>query len=68
MTAPSGEPVQSGSPIYNVQDPFDVPVNLPQFSPEELLGLTFLYNTGDGERARAKIVKKLHDRDAENHE
>ena len=46
MTAPSGEPAQSGSPIYNMQDRFDVPVNLPRFSPEELLGLTFLYNTG----------------------
>ena len=68
MTAPSGEPVQSGSPIYNVQDRFDVPVNLPQFSPEELLGLTFLYDTGDGEHVCAKIVKKIHDRDAENHE
>ena len=50
MTAPSGEPLKSGLPIYNVQDWFDVPVNLPQFSPEELLGLTFLCNVGDGER------------------
>ena len=41
MTAPSGEEAQSGSPIYNMQDRFDVPINLPQFSPEELLGLTF---------------------------
>ena len=49
MTAPLGEPVQSGSPIYNMQDRFDVPVNLLQFSPEELLGLTFLCDTGDGE-------------------
>ena len=51
-----------------MQDRFDVPVNLPRFSPEELLGLTFLYDTGDGERVRAKIVKKIHDKDAENHE
>ena len=51
-----------------MQDRFDVPVNLPRFSPEELLGLTFLYDAGDGERARAKIVKKTHDKDAENHE
>ena len=29
MTAPSGEPSTSGSPIYNMQDRFDVPVNLP---------------------------------------
>ena len=68
MTAPSGEPLKSGLPIYNMQDWFDVPVNLPQFSPEELLGLTFLCNAGDGERTQAKIVKKILDQDAENHE
>ena len=45
-----------------------MPVNLPRFSPEEPLGLTFLYDTGDGERVRAKIVKKIQDKDAENHE
>ena len=61
MTAPSGEPLKSGLPIYNKQDWFDVPVNLPQFSPEELLGLTFLYDTGDGEHVHAKIVKKILD-------
>ena len=51
-----------------MQDCFDVPVNLPQFSPDKLLGLTFLHDVGDGERARAKIVKKILDQDAENHE
>ena len=59
MTAPSGEPSTSRLPIHNMQDCFDVPVNLPQFSPNKLLGLTFLYNVGDGERVRAKIVKKI---------
>ena len=68
MTAPSGEPLKSGSPIYNMQDWFDVPINLPQFSPKKLLGLTFLCNIGDGERVRAKIVKKILDQDAKNHE
>ena len=67
MTVPSGEPLKSGLPIYNMQDWFDVPVNLPQFSPEELLGLTSLCNVGDGERVRAKIVKKILDQDAKNH-
>ena len=42
MTAPSGEPSKSGLPICNVQDRFDVNINLPQFSPEEPLGLTCL--------------------------
>ena len=67
-TAPSGEPSKSGSSILNVQDWHDVPVNLPQFSPKELLGLTFLCNVGDGKRMCAKIVKKILDKDAENHE
>ena len=75
MTGTSGEPKTSGStpvhrrpPIYNVQDNFDVPVHLPRFSPEELIGLTFLHDLEDGQRVRAKIVKKILDRDAENHE
>ena len=68
MTAPSGEPLTSGLPIYNMQDCFDVPVNLPQFSPEELFGLTFLHDVRDGEHVHAKIVKKMLDRDAKNHE
>ena len=68
MTVPSGEPLKAGLPIYNMQDRFDVPVNLPQFSPEELLGLTFLHDVGDGECVHAKIVKKILDRDAKNHE
>ena len=68
MTAPLGEPVQSGSPIYNMQDRFDVPVNLLQFSPKEPLGLTSLHDIGDGEDARAKIAKKILDKDAKNHE
>ena len=51
-----------------MQDWFDVPVNLPQFSPKEMLGLTFLCNVGDGERVRANNAKKkILDKDAENH-
>eukprot|EP00977_Amphora_coffeiformis_P017334 scaffold5556_cov127-Amphora_coffeaeformis.AAC.1 len=34
---------------------------------EELLGLTFLHDVDDGQRVHAKIVKKILDRDAENH-
>ena len=67
--ATSGESERpTRSPIYNVQDNFDVPVHLPRFSPEELLGLTFLHELPDGQRVRAKIVKKIMDRDAENHQ
>ena len=42
-------------------------VKLPKFSPEELLGRTFLHDTADGERVRAEIVRKIEDKDAENH-
>ena len=54
--------------LTSVQDMFDVPVSLPRFSPDELIGLTFLHDTGDGERVRAKITKKIKDKDAENHQ
>eukprot|EP00977_Amphora_coffeiformis_P026758 scaffold29883_cov112-Amphora_coffeaeformis.AAC.1 len=56
----------SQGPITNVQDLYDVPIKLPKFSPEELLGLTFLHDVDDGQQVRAKIVKKILDRDAEN--
>ena len=42
-------------------------VNLPKFAPDELVGRTFLHDTGNGERVRAEIVKKIEDLDAENH-
>ena len=74
--APSGEmesptlPPERGlsGPLYNMQDRFDVPVTLPRFSPEDLLGLTFLHQLPDGQTVRAEIVKKIHDLDAENHQ
>ena len=63
------QPTRPKSPnLTSVQDYYDVPVSLPRFSPEELIGLTFLYDTGDGERVRAKVTKKIQDKDAENHQ
>eukprot|EP00977_Amphora_coffeiformis_P026244 scaffold25065_cov102-Amphora_coffeaeformis.AAC.1 len=68
-TETSGERnAPSQGPITNVQDLYDVPIKLPKFSPEELLGLTFLHDVDDGQQVRAKIVKKILDRDAVNHE
>ena len=40
---------------------------LPKFSPEELLGLTFLHDTPDGQRVRAEIVRRFEDMESENH-
>ena len=78
LSGTSGENVQEGQDpkiyskdeptIYNLQDRYDVPIKLPRFSPEELVGLTFLYDTGDDQLVRATVSKKLLDRDAENHQ
>ena len=39
---------------------------LSKFSPEELLGLTFLHDTADQQCVCAEIVKRIHDLDSEN--
>ena len=40
---------------------------LPKFAPDELLGLTFLHDTEDGQKVRAEVVKRINDIDSENH-
>eukprot|EP00957_Ditylum_brightwellii_P053256 4038058-Ditylum_brightwellii.AAC.1 len=67
-TAPSDR-----SPIlYSASDRLDLPdptaLEVPKFSPEELLGLTFLRETDTGEQFRAKITRKVLDREAEDHQ
>ena len=48
-TEMSGEPQTAESPtICNAQDRFDVPVPLPKFSPDDLIGTAFLCDTEDG--------------------
>ena len=37
------------------------------FSPEELPGLTFLRELPDGQKVRAKVIRKIEDLDAQNH-
>ena len=64
----SGTSGEKEPTIYNMQDRYDVPIKLPRFSPEELLGITFLYDTDDDQKVRATVSKKILDRDAENHE
>jgi hypothetical protein len=41
---------------------------LPKIAPEDLMGVTFLRQTEDGQRVRAKIVRKINDDDAANHQ
>ena len=41
---------------------------LPKLSPEEVMGLTFIRESEDGQKLRAKIVRKINDDDAANHQ
>lgn len=41
---------------------------LPRFSPEELIGTTFIREQEDGQKLRAKIIRKIEDQDANNHQ
>ena len=43
-------------------------LEVPKFSPAELLGLTFLRETEDGDVLRAKVSRKIMDRDAEDNQ
>ena len=54
--------------LADVPDIDPAMLELPTFSPEELLGLTFLKQTEDGQTLRAKVTRKIMDRDAENHQ
>jgi hypothetical protein len=57
--------------IYSVADGLQVDptdLKLPLFSPDDLLGLTFLKQTEDGQTIRAKVVRKIRDNDSENHQ
>ena len=43
-------------------------LKLPKFSPDELLGQTFIKQDDDGNNYRTKVVKRILDRDSENHQ
>ena len=43
-------------------------LKLPHFSPDELVGLTFIHDTADGQKFRAKVARKIVDHDAANHQ
>ena len=59
--APVSKPI-----VTTIQDCYSEPVQLPVFSLDELLGMTILRPVDD-ELVRAKVVRKIMDRDAENH-
>ena len=43
-------------------------LRLPKFTPEELLGLTFIRETADGQKVRAKIVRQIIELEDKAHE
>ena len=43
-------------------------LKLPHFSPDELLGLTFIRDMPDGSKHRASVARKIKDDDAANHQ
>jgi hypothetical protein len=66
-----GEDEKSTDVIYSLADGLQVDpadLKLPVFSPEELLGLSFLKKTDDGQTMRAKVVRKIRDMDSDNHQ
>ena len=73
---PAAPAPQAGNPstrpiIHSVSDKMGVDpsiLQLPKFSPEELLGRTFVRETEDGEKVSARVTRKIIDRDAQDHQ
>jgi len=69
LTADAGElhrPIHSVSDLIGQHDASEI--KLPRFSPDELTGMTFLRELDNGRSCRAKIVQKILDKDAQNHQ
>jgi hypothetical protein len=69
-TEPETDPLQIPTHrpvVHTVQDQFFDTVQLPRFSVTDLIGMTFLHDVDD-QKIRAKVVKQVNDRDAENHQ
>jgi hypothetical protein len=56
--------------VFTVQDSFpdSMEVRIPKFSPDDLLGMQFIYTKDDGAEVKATVKSKVYDRDAENHQ
>ena len=53
--------------VTTIQDNYNEPVQLPMFSPDELLEMTILRPLDD-ELVKEKVVRKIMNRDVENHQ
>ena len=70
-TPDDGKEVSTKPVIQSLSDAIGVDssmLKVPRFWPNELLGLTFLRDTENGETIRAKVTRKILDCDAENHQ
>ena len=54
--------------VESITDGYGTAVHLLLFPPEELLGCTFLYQTPENGEVCAKVVRKIIDADAEQHQ
>ena len=54
--------------LVGIVSQFDKPISLPTFSPEELIGMTFLCDVDHDQHLRPKVVCQVIDRDAQNHQ
>ena len=69
FTPENGEnhkPILSVSDLTGQHDTSNL--QLPKFSPDELIGKTFVCEMDDGNTYRAQIIQKILDHDAENHQ
>ena len=60
---PTSKPV-----VQSISDYFEDSIHLPVFSPEELVGMTFLHDTRNGQTIHAKVVQQILNRDAADHQ
>ena len=62
----------SGHPIlHSLSDALDVDASqlqLPTFSPDELIGRTFIMEGEDGQNIKAQVTRKIMDREAQDHQ
>ena len=77
LAGEDSDPATTDNPKIFVKDIIDLlreqgvdakKIKLPTFSPDDLIGRTFLRELPDGQRVRADVFKKVLDKDAENHE
>jgi hypothetical protein len=66
--SPSTTPILFSASDLSVLDADSPDLKLSHFSPDELLGLTFIRDMDDGSKDRAKVARKIVDNDAANHQ